>query len=424
MQKITEENLPKLMTLSFEENKDWLKVFHTLYAEVKSQVKKDFYLSIGSNFGAIFTYELIKRKTDITEFKEVFKEMLNVFDNTKRENLYNRFFNPDNDMGLITYLKKDRFNNKFSCWENMGYIFYTLETIDDKKYKILEKTTLPYLREIFMNVDQNNVLSLYGGGLHTFVYQMSNNLSSLIPIIEMIQQNPAYQIEKQGYNHNFLNMLLKDVGSHSYELSEKDNIEKFNILNDNIPNFKEIYTDALINTKDNSNLKKEKLNIHLEVFHFLMIVGVDTCEIINNKYLERYKKLKIEPNHDDMQLPEDVREYYRQRPYRDLVDEVCSSLNVALTKKVSFNFTIDHNGSAMKNYVMLKYLESNIKNGADVSLTNDDMKYLEKQADLNKEETRFTNRDIDFDLICKYLQYQKMHASMPDKSSKVKTKKI
>ena len=214
------------------------------------------------------------------------------------------------------------------------------------------------------------------------------------------------------------------MGSHSYELSEKDNIEKFNILNDNIPNFKEIYTDALINTKDNSNLKKEKLNIHLEVFHFLMIVGVDTCEIINNKYLERYKKLKIEPNHDDMQLPEDVREYYRQRPYRDLVDEVCSSLNVALTKKVSFNFTIDHNGSAMKNYVMLKYLESNIKNGADVSLTNDDMKYLEKQADLNKEETRFTNRDIDFDLICKYLQYQKMHASMPDKSSKVKTKKI
>lgn len=216
------------------------------------------------------------------------------------------------------------------------------------------------------------------------------------------------------------------MSSHSYELSEKDNIENFNILNDNIPNFKEIYTDALINTKDNSNLKKEKLNIHLEVFHFLMIVGVDTCEIINNQYLARYKKLKIEPNSDSTKESGILKEYYSQRPYRDLVDEVCSSLNVALTKKVSFNFTIDHNGSAMKNYVMLKYLESNIKNGADVSLTNDDIKYLEKQSDLNKEETRLNiiDRDIDFDLIDKYLQYQKMHASMPDKSSKVKTKKI
>jgi hypothetical protein len=424
MQKIIEDSLPKLMSSSFEETQDWFKTFHALYAEMKTQIKEDKYSSIDSNFGAIFTYELIKRKTDISEFKEIFKEMLNVFDNTKIECLYGRFLSPDNEMGLGQYLKEDRFNNSFSRWDNMAYIFWTLETIDDKRYKILEETTLPYLKEMFLAVDEKNVLAVYGGGVHKFVYQACNNLASLIPIIETVQQNPAYQIEEQGYNHNFLNMLLKDIGSHSYEISEKDNIENFNILNDNIPNFKEIYSNALINTKDNGTKKKEKLIIHLEVFNFLMTVGIDTCAIINNKYLEKYKKLESEKNLDEINASEGLKEYYREKPYRDLVDEVSSSLEVALKKKVSFNFSIDHDGSAMKNYVMLKYLESNIKKGSDVSLTDDDIKYLEKQAEANKEKNSFVNIDIKFDVISKYLQYQKMHNAMPDKPSKSKAKKI
>ena len=424
MQKITEDSLPQLMTSSFEETQDWFKTFHALYSEMKTQIKADKYSSIDSNFGAIFTYELIRRQTDLSDFKEVFKEMLTVFGNRETECLYGRFLNPDNDMGLIEYMTQDRFNNSFSRWENMGYIIFTLETVDNKKYKVFEPSTFPYFKEMLLSVDETNVLSLYGGGMHKFVYQMCNNLEALVPVIQLVQQNPAYTIEENGYNHNFLNMLLKDVGGQSYEISEKRNIENFNILKDNIPNFKEIYTNALINEKDGTNKPQEKLKIHLEVFHFLMVVGVDTCEIINNKYQQRYKKIETEPNYDVMQAPEVLKDYYRNAPYRDLMGEVSSSLTVGLSQKVIFNFEIDTQGSAMKNYVMLKYLESNITKGAEVSLTDADIKYLENQAELNKEKNSFVNIDIKFDVISKYLQYQKMHNSLVDKPSKVKAKKI
>lgn len=423
MEKITENSLPALMTSSFDATKDWFKTFHELHSEMRVQVKKEQYSSISSNFGSIFTYELIKRKIDILDFKEVFKEMLNVFKDNEREGLYDRFFKPDNDIGLQEYLKNDRFNNSFSCWENMGHIFYNLETINKQKHRVFESSTFPYLKEMLINVDETNVLSVYGGDLHRVIYQMSANLSSLIPIIEIAQENPAYQIEKPGYNHNFLNTLLKDLGSHAYNSNHEETSEKIRILSEYVPNLKEVYSAALINDKDGANQAQNRLKIHLDVFKFLLDAGVDTCEIIHNKYLEKYNQ--VEFNKEEIKGSEAMKSYYRKAPYRDLIGEISSSLGVMLEKPLNFNLSIEHDSPAAKNYVMLKYLENNIKHNGSVILTNEDIVYLEKQSELEKnDKDTFSRPDIDFELITKYIQYQKLHETMPDKTTKTKAKKI
>ena len=163
-------------------------------------------------------------------------------------NLYGLKNSISNEIDYIT-------NNNLSFLEGLNHFLKS-----EVKYREINRAEanikvahFPYLKEMLINVDETNVLSVYGGGLHRVIYQMSANLSSLIPIIEIAQENPAYQIEKPGSNHNFLNTLLKDLGSHAYNSNHEETSEKIRILSEYVPNLKEVYSAALINDKDGAN---------------------------------------------------------------------------------------------------------------------------------------------------------------------------
>ena len=434
MKKITVESIPKIMKEVFAIEKNWSKTYLNLLDKINIQIQSDPYSSIDSNLRAIFTYELIRNKLSINDFKDTIQTMLKSSKGQEVEFMYSRFFDRESEVGLLNYIKKDRFNNNFSCWTNMEYIFLDIESSKSEKHKyklLLNKETLPYLTQMLTSLDDENIFSVYGAGIHKFVLKFINHPQELEPLIKIAQSNPSFELEKEGYNSSFINMLIKDISSESYDLSFEENAKNFKIMKEQVKDFEKKCEESLIAYKDSANNNSEKLKIDLCVFNFLLSNEIDVCSIIHHKFLEAYNK--IERNKTDMRLgSEDVEQYHETKPYRDLMGEISSSIHVGLDKKkFSFNINkIDINSSPNKNFVYLKFLNAQIKNGqeTDIDILPEVISYIEKSAQIGKRKD-YSNLslDLNWDAIMKYCEYLKLANEIkekPENSNKLPKRKI
>ena len=426
MKKITEESLPKVMKEVFEIEKNWSKTYIYLLEKIKIQTKNELYASMDSNFRSIFIYELIKGKLNIDDFKSTIQTILKSSKGQEVEHMYSRFFDRESEVGLVNYIKKDRFNNNFSCWTNMEYIFLDLKAIQSEKYKyriFLNKETLPYLSQMLTNLDSENISSVYGAGIHKFVMNFIDQPQELVPLIKIAQSNPAFELETPGYNRRFIDMLIKDISSESYRLSEEENAQNFKIMKENIKDFEKRCERLLIAYKDSANNDSEKIKIDLSVLNFLLSNDEDVCAIIHHKFLESYNKIKKD-NMDHIKGNEDLRKYHQNKPYRDLIGEISSSIYVGLDKK-KFKFNINQieiDETVIKNFVYFKFLDSQIKNGneANISMVPEVLNYIEKSAKEEKiKDYSDLSIDLNWDAISKYCQYLKLESKIQEKPEKL-----
>lgn len=421
MKKISEESLPKLMKETFNQFGNWSKVYYILIEEMKSQIKLSPYNSIDSNFGAIFTYELIKSKVSIEDFRETFNYILDLSNEKNVERIFCRYFDRESDEGLLNYIKKDRFNNNFSCWTNMEYIFLDLKGTKGSFKVILEPTTLPYLEAMFSSLKEDKVAAIYGAGVNRFLMKLLGHLEETLPLIKIAEKNPAFKKSESGNYRNFVDMLLNDVSGSSYELSGEENLQRFNTLKENINNFEDICKSNLINYRDGASNVTEKLNIHLSVLNFLISVDMNIFDIINEKYIEKFEAIESEQRKNPVNAKDDLKEYYKSRPYMAVVDEISSSLSVGLKNKdLNIDMTLmDTSLSPIKNYVYLQFMESQVSYGHEVKINSNVMEYIKTHSLTEK---YGPNSDLSFHLkwekLLKYCNYYNLDKSLPEKKSR------
>jgi len=397
--KIKEDNLPLLIKESFKTTHDWSDTFDVLYTRMHKE--KEPYASIESNFLPIFTLELIKLRTPIKDFDTTMKHMLSGLGEKDVRNLFYRFYDTSTELSFVDYLKSGRYQNSHSCWDNMRYIFLDYE-YKNKQHWSLTPENIPYLNSMFNSVDKDNVLGVYEG-LSRFVYQFE--VKELIPLIEMTQNNPLYQIEKEGYNHKFESLLLRYVCDKSYDNSSEKNKEDFKLLQMHMLDFESLYTHDLIKYKTEANRHSPELKINLSIMNFLLSVGVDTCALIDRKYKESYEQA------DD-------------KKKSNMESEISSSLHVMLKKDVDFDLNIDTSAPLNKNYVVLKYLENKVKHGGTMVVSESVKDYLKIQFELEKSKPSYEQLDIKTDAILPYLRYIELEAKIPEKTNAVKKRKI
>lgn len=87
-------------------------------------------------------------------------------------------------------------------------------------------------------------------------------ITELMLLEEIAKINSTFELEKEGCNRNFIDMIIKNIASNSYELSDDPNAKNFNLLK---MDFK---------TKEKSNqkllviLKSQQMKINLIFCHF------------------------------------------------------------------------------------------------------------------------------------------------------------
>lgn len=407
---ISEELIEKLMTSLYEEHKDWSYVYNELSDLKDKQMKQNKYGSIDANLPAIFIYELIKRRVDVKDFSEAFKNLAMKTDKQNLEHTYHRFFyEGDREIRLSDYVKDPRYDNKFSYWENMSYIFLNLEN----KKVILEKENIPYLQKMLEHLPSDKAFSIYAGRFGYFCTKFFSKPKELLPLIEVINKNPAFLCSEKGKFNTFSQEILHDLSTYSYEDPKKANV-LFYFLKKNLSTFEPTVFKKLIEKRIVSNQKEPRLDIDLAVLNLLICCEIDFFHVINKKYIDEWNCVPSKPI--DKSLSKDLQEYYKLEPYFKLSEDICSTLSVGLDKK-NFNFDLegmDLNESLDKNFVYIKFLEIKLSNQQPVVINNDQINYLMQSDENNNTNYRLKSS---LKIIQKHLYHYKLENDLPAKKN-------
>lgn len=392
---IETEHLSTAMDYLFEEKKDWFESFKLLKENAKIY-----------NIESLFLYHLIRKQIDIKDFESVFKEIVNSSQAWELKQCYNDFFNSSVTLGIEKYLNEDRYDNEFSDSQNMRYIFIT-----KKNNKIaLEPTSMEYLKVMF----SHNINALVDSGIAPFFYDLTPNLATLKPILEVLQNAPD--------GKRVLIPLFYAISSMSYELPESVNQSSYKVLVETIPNIQKEFEDNLVYHKSHP---EPGIEIDPSLMNFLNISQADVTKMINNRYQQEYENLLKTPVDLSAIIPI-FHAHHRQEPFVKLAISISASIEMGYKPNTPLDLSqIDTNDSALKNFVYLKTLETKLKSNEPVKAPLQLCDYISEIYQKEKKSilpslTSF----LDLEMMSTKILYSRLDVNLEAKNSTVRKPKI
>lgn len=426
---ISEEIQQKLMDELYEKTQNWSQVYEQIQDLVKKELELKTYSSIDSNYRCIFLYHVINKQIDMKEFKETVNNMFNITEKDKfhLEFTFDRFFNyRSTDITYKGYFQPHLCTDpiKPSIWDHIYYTFHDW----NETGLIINKKNLPYLQAILELAPAEHIGALYEGRFPALIdtYMSKNKTEEILPLLSVIKQNPAFDIDGKNKHDNFINTLIYYLYHLSYneEIPDAKNIMCHAIeqIKTIYPDFEDIIASGLI-TQKNRHDGKEKIEINVNCLKVSSILDMQkTVENLDKCYHKCY--LDIAQHHD---IESDSGESYRA--FKKLSEETDGSISVYMDEAFDFDLTaMDISRNYVENFIYLKVLETQIKKGHFVKIPNDYENYLINYPDdkLTKrfyflwddEGNQFKNYILD------HMQYSRLERTLPIHEEKENNSKL
>jgi hypothetical protein len=424
---LTVKNFEKNMFELFNSNSNWLESYKAL-EEIYNQDSND----IGENFNARFIYNMIKNKVDLEQFSQVISHIYQTDDKWALSIELNDFFVPDEvNLGIAAYCKLDKYNNKQSFTDNMTYLFLDFDkSKPNGKKLLLDKKNLPYLLVMTNEVKEDTVEILRVAGYYSFIKNFSHNVEEIKPLIEMAQNNEAFQKSETGQYSNFFSSLLSDIGHNSYEKELYPNQNKliYKSLSKVLKNADDVIVEALFRPTRSNQLEKVSIDLGLLNYCLLIESEIDIISKIDEKYQQLLCEVKPKKAKND---------YNSLRAQDKVIQSFYAPMSVSF-REHNFKLDcskIDITKDFRENYIYLKLMEIKIKNKQDLEISKEVCQYVIKLYDekskKNDDDIMTSLFDIDTYLkketilpyIKKYMQYKELDGSL-EKNEESKKKKM
>lgn len=426
--KLTSKNFESQMLTIFNSNSNWLEV----YKELKEICDSNENTDIAERFNAHFIYNIVKNKIDLEQFSQVVSHIYETKDKWNLSIELNDFFVPDDtNLSLVEYMKLDKYNNKESFYDNMTYLFLDFDKNKQVGKKLLlDKQNLPYLLAMTNEVTDNTIEVLRNAGYYSFIKHFAHNVEEIKPLIEMAQNNTAFQKSEPGMYTDFFSNLFKEIGHNSYEKELYPNQNKaiFKSLSKSIKNVDDVIAKSLLQPGKGSY---EKVKVDLGLLNYCLLIDseIDIISKINDKYKELYIEEKSKSSKKDDS--KSLREY----------DKIIVSFDAFMSVSFNnYNFKIDTSKINIKkdfrdNYIYLKLIEIKMNNKQNLNITPELGQYIidlfkpskKKGSNALHEEIfgvkNHLSEDIMIPYLNKYLQYKDLDNSLDAKEVK-KTRKV
>lgn len=420
--KLTEENVEiKIKKLLAENN--WLNTYKVL----KEESLTGKYDSMEANLNPLFVYNMIKNKVTKEQFTEIVEY---IYEKKTREDLtklFDRFFNlRDMSSNLLEYSKVNKYDNRENIWDNVGYVFLTLDMDAEVGKKVkFDKETLPYLEIMLEKITIEKVYGVYMGYFHNYIERLFvRNIEELEPLIKIAQSNPALQVIELKEHNNFLGNLLRSIGNASYEDMDMEEVKViYKDLEKYVPNIDTEIAKALLKersfkTKYDSS---DAIDIELAILNFCLKGEIDIIPAMHEKYVELYTKRKTNES-----------EKKKKEAYREVIGMFSSSIDVSFSL---YNFNIDCSKidiskEPVENFVYIKAIEEKIKRNDSFVMSKELISYLQNIFNTHEEDQMYGFKyEFEYEAMSSYLSkyenYTQLNEILPIKNNSTsKQKKI
>lgn len=420
--KLTEENVEiKIKKLLAENN--WLNTYKVL----KEESLTGKYDSMEANLNPLFVYNMIKNKVTKEQFTEIVEY---IYEKETREDLtklFDRFFNlRDMSSNLLEYSKINKYDNRENIWDNVGYVFLTLDMDAEVGKKVkFDKETLPYLEITLEKITIEKVYGVYMGYFHNYIERLFvRNIEELEPLIKIAQSNPALQVIELKEHNNFLGNLLRSIGNASYEDMDMEEVKViYKDLEKYVPNIDTEIAKALLKersfkTKYDSS---DAIDIELAILNFCLKGEIDIIPAMHEKYVELYTKRKTNES-----------EKKKKEAYREVIRMFSSSIDISFSQ---YNFNIDCSKidiskEPIENFVYIKAIEEKIKRNDSFVMSKELISYLQNILNTHEEDQMYGFKyEFEHELmntyLSKYENYTQLNEILPIKNNSTsKQKKI
>jgi hypothetical protein len=378
---ISEETQCDLMDELYEKSSHWPSVYEQIENLVKKELEVEKYSSISSNYRCIFLYHVINKEINLPDFKQILTSIFDITEDNKFNVgfTFDRFFNYRNtDITYKGYFQPHLYTDtiKPSIWDHIYYTFHDW----NETGLIVNKKNLPYLQAIIEYAPEKNIGVMYEGKLHFFIdtYLASGKVEEVLPILQSIKQNPAFEKDGENQHRSFTGALINQLYHLSFQ-EKSDAREKMIKAVEEIkkvyPDFEDIIVKGLISEKNRFD-KKEKIEINQDYLRVSVVLDMQkTVEDLNTIYHNLYAK--VAENHD---INSEDRKSYKA--FSALFTELSSTISVYMDEPFNFDLAkIDITRNYVENYIYLKVLQTQIEKGNPIIIPIEYEQYLLDYAD-------------------------------------------
>lgn len=366
---IVERNLKDAMEYFQSIGNNYLSTFK----KVEANLFDEEFHSIKSNYIALFLHQMMKKKVNIEEFDTVIQHIYH--SNKKIEpSLYRFFGGTCCDISLTEYLKLQKPGIKeeektYSIWNELSYFLYDIK---NNSYG-LDQDKIPYLESMVKFIPEKRIDELYSSGFVTFLVLVTHNADDLVPILQSIQSNKAFDGSVVSNNKSFFSLFFRGLSDQSYNMTEENKINLFQSYYNSLNNFEELFLNQFLAYYPTD--KYRKFDFNLGMSNFLHVVGSDKVF----KHIDKvYKSIVSKEQYNNS----------RKNPYDielDVASEMSSSLQVSFDKKefeVDYNI-IDTDKPLLSNFIYIKLLDVQLMTGKSPKVEKPIRKYIMKEFSID-----------------------------------------
>lgn len=417
IQPISEENIFDNIEILKDMNINSVERFNI----IKSNLPTTAFSSIHSNYLPLFIYDFIVHKPNLKDFENT---IIHIYTQTNDNSnnlqyIFSRFFNHSDTNVSLKYFEQNLDSKQISIWDKLSYLFFSLKN-DNKG---LNNETLPYLEIMLKHVSDKNIAGLYGGNINSMMHSLYYNFEDTIPLLNVINNNPAYKIFNPPEHYDFLKHALyyMNYGAENVPNTVKQKV--YNIYAQHLEGFKEAFEHELVHFNKN----EKRFIIGYGVANYIFCIGEQQALDIFDK---NYKQALIDFN-DDKPFPDNT---WRENNNQPLLS--VPHYELAASFKIPFNnflksheittdsSKIDINKPLYYNFLHLKLLEKSIINHENPFVSIEARKYILESLQSTEDQYQFAAKLIDSNSFKTYFAYLALDEKLENKNDNNKKKKI